>query len=93
MRIPTHPGLVIKDALQARKMSAHLLARELGVPANRISEIIRGRRRVTAETALRLAKYFGNSPEFWLRLQMNHDLGRAADEHGKEIKRAVHKAA
>lgn len=93
MRISTHPGLVIKEELQARNMSANQLARELGVPANRISEIIRGRRRVTAETALRLATYYGNSPEFWLQLQMNHDLGRAAAEYGKEIKRGVHKAA
>ena len=83
MRIPTHPGLVIKEELQARNMSANQLARELGVPANRVSEIIRGRRRVTAETALRLATHYGNSPEFWLRLQMNHDLGRAAAEYGK----------
>ena len=93
MRIPVHPGLVIKEELQARNMSANRFAHELGVPANRISEIIRGRRRVTAETALRLATFFGNSPEFWLRLQMNHDLEHAAAEHGKEIKRAVHRAA
>ena len=93
MRIPVHPGLVIKEEAEVRGLSANRLARGLGVPANRVSEIIRGRRRVTAETALRLAAFFGNSPEFWLRLQMNHDLGRAATEHGKEIKRAVHKAA
>lgn len=93
MRIPVHPGVVIKEELRARDFSANQLARELGVPANRISEIIRGRRRVTAETALRLAAFFGNSPEFWMRLQMNHDLGCAAAEHGKKIKRAVHKAA
>ena len=93
MRIPVHPGVVIKEELQARNLSANRFAHNLDIPANRISEIIRGRRRVTAETALRLAAYFGNNPEFWMHLQMNHDLGCAAAEHGKKIKRAVHKAA
>ncbi len=93
MRIPKHPGKLLKEEIQARKMSASNLAAALAVPANRISEIIRGRRNITAETALRLARYFGNSPEFWLNLQIKHDLGKASAEQGADIRRAVKKAA
>ncbi len=93
MRIPKHPGKLLKEEIEARDMSASSLAAALGVPANRISEIIRGRRNVTAETALRLARYFGNSPEFWLRLQIRHDLGKANAEQGDIIRRTVKKAA
>ena len=87
MRIPTHPGVVIKEEIAARNISANALAKALSVPQNRISEIIRQRRSVTAETALRLAAYFGNSPEFWLTLQGNHDLGKA--ECGATIRKQV----
>lgn len=93
MRIPKHPGKLIKEEIAARKLSASKLAAALDVPANRITEIIRGRRRVSAETALRLARYFGNSPEFWLRLQLRHDLGKAEAEKGAAIKRTVQRAA
>jgi len=93
MRIPKHPGKLLKEEIEARQMSASKLAAALGVPANRISEIIRGRRNVSAETALRLARYFGNSAEFWLNLQIRHDLGKALAEQGADIKRTVKKAA
>lgn len=93
MRIPKHPGRLLKEEILARRMSASKLAAALGVPANRISEIIRGRRNVTAETALRLARYFGNSPEFWLNLQIKHDLGKTSVEQGADIRRTVKTAA
>ena len=93
MRIPKHPGKLIKEEIDTRGLSASKLAAALAVPANRISEIIRGRRNVTAETALRLARYFDNSPEFWLNLQIKHDLGKAEAEKGAAIKRTVQRAA
>jgi len=77
-RIRTHPGEVLREEyLVPLAMSAHQLADALGVPANRISDIVRERRAVTADTALRLAKHFGSTPQFWLNLQMAHDLSRA----------------
>lgn len=93
MRTPTHPGTILKEELAARGLSANAFAKALGVPQNRISEIVRGRRNVTAETALRLAAYFGNAPEFWMALQTNHDLGRARAESGAAIEREVGRAA
>jgi antitoxin HigA-1 len=93
MRIPKHPGKLLKEEIEIRDMSASKLASALGVPANRITDIIRGRRNVTAETALRLAQFFGNSPDFWMRLQIKHDLGKADIEQGAEIRRTVRKAA
>ncbi len=93
MRIPKHPGKLLKREIEACQMSARKLAAALGVPANRISEIIRERRNVSAETALRLARYFGNSAEFWLNLQIRHDLGKAQAEQGADIRRTVKKAA
>ncbi len=93
MRIPKHPGKLLKEEIDARDLSASKLAMALGVPANRITDIIRERRNVTAETALRLSQYFGNSPEFWLRLQIRHDLGKVNAEQGAEIRRTVKKVA
>ncbi len=90
MRIRTHPGEVLReDFLKPLGMSASTLAAALQVPSNRITEILRGRRDVSADTALRLARYFGTSPEFWLNMQTSHDLSKAAVERGKEIARAV----
>ena len=81
-RVRTHPGEVLKeDYLVPLQMSARALAAELGVPANRVSEIVRGERDVTADTALRLARYFGTDPRFWLNLQAAHDLSKAAAAH------------
>ena len=80
-RIRTHPGEVLREEfLVPHGMSAHHLADALGVPANRISDIVRERRAVTADTALRLAKHFGSTPQFWLNLQMAHDLSKAEAE-------------
>lgn len=70
-------------------MSANRLALDLGVPATRISEILRGRRGITPETPLRPAAYFGGSPRFWVNMQTNHDIGLARAERGKEVERTV----
>ena len=90
-RVRTHPGEVLKeDYLVPLGMSARALAAELGVPANRVSEIVRGERDVTADTALRLARYFGTDPRFWLNLQAAHDLSKAQAAHDySEIKRCL----
>ena len=69
------------------------LARDLRVPPTRTSEIVNGRRGITADTALRLARYFGTTPEFWLNLQQAYDLRRAQREAGKAIARQVHPRA
>ncbi|MFZ1883156.1 MAG: HigA family addiction module antitoxin [Rhodoplanes sp.] len=81
-RVRTHPGKVLKeDYLVPLRMSARALAAEIGVPANRVSEIVRGERDVTADTALRLSRYFGTDPRFWLNLQAAHDLSKAQAAH------------
>ncbi len=72
---PVHPGEVLfEEFLVPLDLSQNALARALGVPPRRINEIVHGNRRVTADTALRLARYFGNSAEFWLGLQMDYEL-------------------
>lgn len=79
-----HPGEILKkEFLTEFGISAYRLAKDTGIPQTRISEIIKGTRRVTADTALRLSKYFGNSPKFWLGLQDDYDL-----EEGQAAKRA-----
>jgi antitoxin HigA-1 len=72
-----HPGEFLKDELDARGLSAHALSLALRLPASRINQIVRGRRAVTAETALRLARYFGGDAGLWLRLQAAYDLSCA----------------
>ena len=83
-----HPGEVLKeDFLKDLGISAYRLAKETGIPQTRISEIIKGMRRITADTALRLSRYFGNTPKFWLGLQDDFDLEEGlvakAEELGK----------
>lgn len=90
MRIKTHPGEVLREEFMAPlSLSANALAIALRVPATRIGEIVNERRSITADTALRLARYFGTGPEFWLNLQQAHDLSVAAAERGEEIERDV----
>ena len=87
-RITTHPGEMLKDEfLVPLKMSATALAAEIGVPANRLTEMVAGRRNMTADTALRLADRFGTSPEFWMNLQTMHDLSKAvvAASRGRKV--------
>jgi addiction module HigA family antidote len=73
-RTPIHPGEILADELKELKMSASELARAIMVPPNRISQIIAGKRSITAETALRLGKWFGTGPHIWLNLQQTYDL-------------------
>lgn len=92
-RIKTHPGEVLKEEFMLPLgLSANKLGAMLGVPHNRISDLVRGRRGISADTALRLAKCFGTTPEFWMNLQSAHDLSHASTESGKEIERRVEQA-
>lgn len=90
---PVHPGEILSMEMEARGLSANALALDLRVPGNRISEIVKGRRTITAETALRLGRYFGTGPQLWIQLQMDYDLAVAEREHGKTIRREVEVAA
>lgn len=90
MRIRTHPGEVLREEFMAPlELSANGLAMALRVPATRIGEIVREKRGVTADTALRLARYFGTSPEFWLNLQQAYDLSLAQQTVGDSIAREI----
>lgn len=82
---PMHPGRTLAAELAARDMTAHALALRLRVPANRISAIVAGHRGITAETALRLGRHFGNDPAFWMRLQSQYELAVAEREVGEQI--------
>ena len=86
MRIKTHPGEILREEfLEHMGLTAHALALALRVPATRIGEIVNERRAVSADTALRLARYFGTSPEFWINLQSAYDLSKVAVESGTKI--------
>ncbi len=77
---PVHPGeVLLEEFLKPMGLSQNRVALDIGVPARRINEIVLGRRRITADTALRLARYFGMSPQFWLGLQMDYDLDVTED--------------
>ena len=89
-RVTTHPGEVLEEEfLRPLAMSVHALAIALRVPATRIGAIVKGERAVTADTALRLARFFGTSAEFWMNMQAMHDLTRARAELGREIEQDV----
>jgi antitoxin HigA-1 len=91
-RLRTHPGEVLRDEyLIPLGLSARALAKELDVPANRLTEIMRGVRDVTADTAIRLGRYFGTDPRFWLNLQTAYDLSKAEKAHSyrKIVRRNV----
>jgi len=80
-----HPGEILKDELAEIGVSPTELARQIEVPANRISQIIAGKRAVTGDTALRLGHWFGTEPEFWLHLQSAYELRLATEISGREI--------
>jgi len=84
-RTPIHPGEILSDELQEIGIASTALARQLRVPENRITQIVAGKRSITADTALRLGKWFGTTPEFWLNLQKSYELRLAEIELGKEI--------
>ena len=87
-----HPGRLLKRELAARGLSANRLALDLGVPSGRITDILNSRRSITAATAIRLGRYFGNRPQFWLDLQSQHDIAVVEGERGEEIARQVRPA-
>ena len=86
---PVHPGEMLREELETLGLSANALSKELGVPANRIRMILNGQRGVSADTALRLAKYFGTTPQLWLNLQKTWELRRAEIKAGREIDKCV----
>ena len=87
---PIHPGeVLLEEFLKPMGLSQNRLALDMGVPARRINEIVLGKRRITADTALRLARYFDMSPQFWLGLQMDYDLDVAADTMAGRLEREV----
>ncbi|MCP4369732.1 MAG: HigA family addiction module antidote protein [Deltaproteobacteria bacterium] len=87
---PIHPGVILfEEFLKPMNISQNQLGRDLGVPPRRINEIVHGKRSITADTALRLATYFNNSPSFWLGLQMDYDLDVAEDILLLRIKKEV----
>lgn len=92
---PVHPGeVILEDYLKPLGMSQYALSRDLGVTQARLGEIIRGKRAITPDTALRLARYFGTTAEFWMGMQAQYDLEIARDTVGAEIERTVpHRAA
>ncbi len=87
-----HPGRLLKRELTSRELSANRLALDIGVPSGRITDILNGRRSITADTAVRLSRYFGNSAQFWLDLQTQYDIAVVEREHGVEITRRVRPA-
>ena len=84
-RTPIHPGEILADELEDIGVSSAELSRALRVPANRISQLVAGKRAITADTALRLARYFGTSADLWMNLQKTYELDLARKEFGKDI--------
>ena len=91
--VPVHPGRILKRELETRGLSANKLALALRVPSGRITSILNGKRAISPDTALRLARYFGNSAQFWMNLQTRYDLLVAEQALGKRIKAEVDHAA
>src|SRR5512146_1139275 len=91
---PIHPGeVLLEEFIKPMELSQNRLALEIGVHARRINEIVLGKRSVTADTALRLARYFGTSPQFWLGLQNDYDLDVAEDALGSRLDREIRTTA
>ena len=86
---PVHPGEILRDELEALDLTAKALANALGVPVNRVTMILNGQRGVSADTALRLARYFGTTPQLWMNLQKTWEIRRAEIEAGREIAERV----
>ena len=87
-----HPGRLLKREMALRGLSANRLALDLGVPSGRVTDILNGRRSITADTAVRLGRYFRNSPQFWLDLQSQYDIAVVERERGAEIAKRVRPA-
>jgi len=90
MTLPAiHPGYQIELELEELEMSATKAASLLGIPQNRLTEIIRGRRGITADTAIRLATWLGTSPQYWMNLQRDYEINLAEKERGDEIRKSI----
>lgn len=87
---PVHPGRYLKELLEELKISQYRLAQDLGVPAMRINHVVNGKRPVTAELALRLGRYFGQSPRYWMNLQSRYDMDITEDALSEQVEREVH---
>ena len=87
-----HPGRFLRRELTTRALSDNQLALDIDVPSGRITDFLNGRRSITADTAVRLGRYFGNSPQFWIDLQGQYDIALVKSEHGKEVARRVRPA-
>jgi addiction module HigA family antidote len=87
---PIHPGEILREEMEELNLSARQLATALHVPTNRVTGILNEQRAITADTALRLARYFGTTPEFWMNLQAAYELRRTRFERGEKISREVH---
>ncbi|MGA1194832.1 MAG: HigA family addiction module antitoxin [Kiritimatiellia bacterium] len=91
---PIHPGeILIEEFLKPMGISQYRLAQDINVPPRRINEIVHGKRSVSADTALRLGRYFGMSPQFWLNLQSHYDLDMAEDLLGDRLDQEIHQLA
>lgn len=88
-----HPGVVLKDELEELGITPTEFARQIDVPANRVSQIIAGKRGITGDTALRFGHWFGTDPQFWLNLQAQWDLVQAEQETGEAIRHLPTRAA
>ena len=86
---PVHPGEILRDEIEAAGVSEGELSRALDVPLNRVTMILEGRQGISADTALRLARYFGTTPDVWLNLQKTWELRRAEIEVGRQIDKRV----
>ena len=87
---PVHPGeVLLEEFIKPLELSQNRLAIDIGVDTRRINEIVLGKRAITADTALRLSRFFGNSPQFWMGLQSQYDLDIAQDQLGKRLDREV----
>ena len=87
-----HPGRLLKRELVARRLSANRLSLDIGVPSGRVTDILNGRRSITADTAVRLGRYFGNGAPFWLDLQGQYEIALVERDKGAEIARQVRSA-
>src|SRR4051794_6371424 len=88
----SHPGRLLKRELVTRALSANRLAIAIGVPSGRVTDILNGRRSISADTAVRLGRYFGNRPQFWMDLQAQYDIAVVERDRGREIARRIQPA-
>lgn len=86
---PIHPGEILRDLLSEAGLSASAAALKMRIPSNRLTAILKGSRAITADTALRLGAFFGNSPQFWMNLQSNYDLDLVEYQSGRRIRSEV----